>query len=100
MGKRLRVTIILYLKTVFTHADTRFIIQSRKSSNANPEDPTYRKNEAEPKGQKQAQLRKTRGSAEETWAKLAIETNAKPLLSLRYGICIVTISLFIGYLKL
>jgi hypothetical protein len=60
---------------VHTHANTRFIIQSWKSPNANPENPAYGKNQAEPKDQKQTQLRKTRDSAEKTWSKLALGVN-------------------------
>jgi hypothetical protein len=72
MQKGLRVTIILYLRQVYTHANTRFAIQSWKSPNANTENPAYKKNQAKPKDQKQTQLRKTRDSAEKAWTKLAI----------------------------
>jgi hypothetical protein len=56
MQKGLRVTIILYLQQVHTHANTRFTIQSWKSQNANPENPAYRKDKAKPKDEKQTQL--------------------------------------------
>jgi hypothetical protein len=64
------------------YANTRFIIQSWKSPNANPENPAYRENQAKPKDEKQTQLRKTRASAEKARAKLAISAYAKLLFFL------------------
>jgi len=54
------------------NANSRFTIESRKSPLSNAENPGATKNSAKPKKPKQTQLRETRDSATETWAKLDV----------------------------
>jgi hypothetical protein len=52
------------------NANSRKFIESWKSSLSNAKNPGNAKNSAKPKKPKQTQLRKTRDSAAESWAKL------------------------------
>ena len=54
------------------NANSRFVIESRKSQVPDPENPSAAKNVAEPQKPKQTQLRETRDSAEETRPKLDV----------------------------
>ena len=80
MGKDLSVTFMLYEQGAL-NANSRFIIESWKSSLSNAENPGDTKNIAKPKKPKQTQLRETRDSAKETWAKLDVSAEAKLVFS-------------------
>jgi hypothetical protein len=69
------------------NANSRFIIQSWKSPLSNAENPGDAKNSAKPKKPKQTQLRETRDSAAETWAKLDVSAKAKTVFS-SLNICV------------
>jgi len=71
MGKDLSVTIKFYVQGVL-NANSRKFIESWKSPLSNAENPGDAKNIAKPKKPKQTQLRETRDSAKETWAKLDV----------------------------
>jgi hypothetical protein len=70
-GKDLSATIMLYQQGAL-NANSRFTIESRKSPLSNAENPGATKNSAKPKKPKQTQLRETRDSATEIWAKLDV----------------------------
>jgi hypothetical protein len=67
---------MLYLQQVHRHANSRLTVQSGKSQVSDPENPGSRKNQAQPEVPKQKKLRETRGSAEESWAKLDVTSQS------------------------
>jgi hypothetical protein len=71
MGKDLSVSLMLYVQGAL-NANSRFIIESRKSPFSNAEDPGAAENGAKPKKPKPTQLRETRDSAAETGTKLDV----------------------------
>jgi hypothetical protein len=71
MGKDLSVSFMLYVQGAM-NANSRFIIESRKSPVSNAENPGAAKNGAKPEKPKPTQLRETRDSAAETRPKLDV----------------------------
>jgi len=65
------VTFLLYVQGAL-NANSRKFIESWKSPLSNAQNPGDAENSAKPKKPKQTQLRETRGSAEESWAKLDV----------------------------
>jgi len=77
------------------NANSRLTFKGWKSPVANAENPSSRKNQAQPKKQNSPKLRETRASAAEAWAKLGVNVQEKtaPFSSLTLSASVVYLSL-------